>query len=206
MVGWVQLDSRCRKHEIHPRFAPTFYSLAPRPHPLTRKGIWWPLSDFLVMLNQQYWTNSATSCNHVLDRPTYLRSRTQTPPSRLCCATQVTWLMSFCSPDPFPRERVRSGHVCIICSCCIVYSYPKYPREVIKEIRYKNALLDCSISPVHIHMYEGICIHIPTGGCCISAARISSFVLSQERVSIWSGKYIFTMLYDVKKTVTYDIV
>ena len=52
-------------------------SLVPRPHPLTRKVVWWPLSDSLVVLSQQswYWTtqwNSATSCNHALDRPTYL--------------------------------------------------------------------------------------------------------------------------------------
>ena len=51
-------------------------NLMPRPHPLTRKGAWWPLSDSLVMSSQQswYWTtqwNSALSCNHVLDWPTY---------------------------------------------------------------------------------------------------------------------------------------
>ena len=27
--------------------------LMPRPHPLTRKGVWWPLSDFLVVPSQQ---------------------------------------------------------------------------------------------------------------------------------------------------------
>ena len=52
-------------------------SLVLRPHPLTRKGVWWPLSDLLVVPNQQswYWTtqwNSATPCNHVLDRLTDL--------------------------------------------------------------------------------------------------------------------------------------
>ena len=52
-------------------------SLVPRPHPPTRKGVWWPLSNSLVLLSQQswYWTtqwNSATSCNHVLNQPTYL--------------------------------------------------------------------------------------------------------------------------------------
>ena len=29
------------------------YSLVPRPHPLMRKGVWWPLSDFLVVPSQQ---------------------------------------------------------------------------------------------------------------------------------------------------------
>ena len=52
-------------------------SLVPRPHPLTRKGVWWPLSDFLVVPSQQswYWTTQwscTTSCNHVLDRPRHL--------------------------------------------------------------------------------------------------------------------------------------
>ena len=52
-------------------------SLMPRPHPLMRKGVWWTLSNFLVVPSQQswYWTtqwNSATSCNHVLNQPTYL--------------------------------------------------------------------------------------------------------------------------------------
>ena len=28
-------------------------SLVPRPHPLTRKGVWRPLSNFLVVLSQQ---------------------------------------------------------------------------------------------------------------------------------------------------------
>ena len=28
-------------------------SLVPRPHPLTRKRVWWPLSAFLVVQSQQ---------------------------------------------------------------------------------------------------------------------------------------------------------
>lgn len=30
-------------------------SLVPRPHLLMRKRVWWPLSTFLVVLNQQHW-------------------------------------------------------------------------------------------------------------------------------------------------------
>jgi len=30
-------------------------SLVPRPHPLTRKRVWWLLSNFLVVLSQQSW-------------------------------------------------------------------------------------------------------------------------------------------------------
>ena len=42
-------------------------SLVPRPHPLTRKGAWWPLSDFLVVPNQQswYWTTLCFSFGKV---------------------------------------------------------------------------------------------------------------------------------------------
>ena len=52
-------------------------SLLPRPNPLTRKGFWWPLSNFMVVPSQQswYWTtqwNSTTSCNHMLNWPTDL--------------------------------------------------------------------------------------------------------------------------------------
>ena len=35
------------------KFYQALPSLMPRPHPLTRKGIWWPLSDFLVVASQQ---------------------------------------------------------------------------------------------------------------------------------------------------------
>ena len=32
---------------------PVPFSLVPRPHPLVRNGVWWPLSDFLVVWSQQ---------------------------------------------------------------------------------------------------------------------------------------------------------
>ena len=35
-------------------------SLVPRPHPLTRKGAWWPLSNFLVVPSQQNATSHVT--------------------------------------------------------------------------------------------------------------------------------------------------
>ena len=65
-----------RRGSLIPRLLP-MPSLVPRLHPVTRKGVWWPLSNFLVVPSQQswYWTtqwNSTLSCNHVLDQPTYL--------------------------------------------------------------------------------------------------------------------------------------
>ena len=36
---------------VHSNHCPP--SLVPRPHPLTRKRVWWPLSDFLVVPSQQ---------------------------------------------------------------------------------------------------------------------------------------------------------
>ena len=79
------------------------HSLVPRPRPLMRKRVWWLLSEFLVVLNQQswFWTsqrNSAT-CKHVINicwKSILLNRHNQ--------EIAQQW------PDPFPCEKAGSGH------------------------------------------------------------------------------------------------
>ena len=79
-------------------------SLVPRPHPLTRKRVWWLLSTALAVPSQQSW---------FLNNWTIIAS--------LHCAISLACSESIlltlhnqesaqCSQDPFPRERVGSGH------------------------------------------------------------------------------------------------
>ena len=105
-----------------------YNSLVPRPHPLTRKRVWWStIEHFLgcaesTILNLNKWT-IISSCHIVLFR--WLAS------TLVCIVALFHWLVQdrYCwlgttnsgSPDPFPRERVGSGHETN--STSILYTY-----------------------------------------------------------------------------------
>ena len=50
---WQKSSTQVCNIKVHCTTSYRHCSLIPRPHPLTRKGVWWPLNDFLVAPSQQ---------------------------------------------------------------------------------------------------------------------------------------------------------
>ena len=74
------------------------HSLVPRPHPFTKKRVWWQLSwlcrvsSFDTEQPNEIALCHATMCS--TDQPVHSLVPRLYP--HLCCTTQVTWLKAFC--------------------------------------------------------------------------------------------------------------
>ena len=91
----LQTVSRLEARGVGTRLRSTKIRLVLRPHSLTRKGVWWSLSDSLVVSSQHswYWTtkwNSITSTNRSIC------SLVPRPHPPFCNANEVKWLLAFC--------------------------------------------------------------------------------------------------------------
>ena len=140
-------------------------SLVPRSHPLMRKGVWWPLSDFLVVPSQQ---NAISHVTWVVQQRSGwdlgMRLQTGRPVEHMVVWRSTISLGSVSrlltrhnqeiaqwSPDPFPHERVGSGH----------------------ETTLTHAL--SHVSHTHTHMHSHAYSHtgfvpknvLPTGFTCV---------------------------------------
>ena len=99
-------------------------SLVPRSHPLTRKGVWWPLNDFLVVPSQQNAISHVTwvaqqrqrwslgmrlQIGRSVEHMVAWRNTTSLGCSVSRLLTRHIQEIAQWSPDPFSRERVESG-------------------------------------------------------------------------------------------------
>ena len=120
-------DPSCKNkvNDMHCSIVPVDPSLVPRPHPLMRKGVWWPLSDCLVVLSQQNAISHVTCVVHerwgrglgmrlqigqLVEHMVAWRSSISLGCSVSRLLTRHNQEIAQWSPDPFPRERVGSGH------------------------------------------------------------------------------------------------